>query len=53
MAGLLDILGALLLLDGLRANSATPGPPPPTPRRMQIAMRRNGERRLGATRKDR
>ncbi len=42
-----------LVLDGLRANSATPGPPPPTPRRMQIAMRRNGERRLGATRKDR
>jgi AcrR family transcriptional regulator len=41
-----------LLLDGLRATAATEGPPPPTPRRMQIAMRRNGERRLGATRKD-
>lgn len=41
-----------LLLDGLRAVAATDGPPPPTPRRMQVAMRRNGERRLGATRKD-
>jgi len=41
-----------VLLDGLRATAATDGPPPPTPRRMQVAMRRNGERRLGATRKD-
>lgn len=42
-----------VLLDGLRSAAATEGPPPPTPRRMQVAMRRNGERRLGATRKDR
>jgi len=42
-----------VLLDGLRATAATDGgPPPPTPRRMQVAMRRNGARRLGATRKD-
>jgi AcrR family transcriptional regulator len=37
-----------ILLDGFRAAAATAGPPPPTPRRTRIAMRRNGERRLGA-----
>jgi AcrR family transcriptional regulator len=37
-----------VLLDGFRASAATAGPPPPTPRRMRLAMRRNGERRLGA-----
>jgi AcrR family transcriptional regulator len=30
---------AQLLLDGLRADAATPGPPPPSPRRMRAAMR--------------
>jgi AcrR family transcriptional regulator len=37
-----------LLLDGFRTIAATEGPNPPTPRRMRLAMRRNGERRLGA-----
>jgi AcrR family transcriptional regulator len=37
-----------ILLDGFRASAATAGPPPPTPRRTRLAMRRNGERRLGA-----
>ncbi|HEX9993998.1 MAG TPA: helix-turn-helix domain-containing protein [Acidimicrobiales bacterium] len=37
-----------VLLDGFRASAATPGPLPPSPRRMRFAMRRNGERRLGA-----
>jgi AcrR family transcriptional regulator len=38
----------LVLLDGFRATAASEGPKPPTPRRMRLAMRRNGERRLGA-----
>jgi hypothetical protein len=37
-----------VLLDGFRATAASEGPKPPTPRRMRLAMRRNGERRLGA-----
>ena len=39
-----------VLLDGFRATTASEGPKPPTPRRMRLAMRRNGERRLGARR---
>jgi AcrR family transcriptional regulator len=39
-----------LLLDGLRADAATEGPAAPSARRTQLAMRRNGERRLGTTR---
>jgi AcrR family transcriptional regulator len=39
-----------LLVDGLRAEAATDGPPPPSVRRTRLAMRRNGERRLGAAR---
>jgi AcrR family transcriptional regulator len=42
-----------VLLDGFRAHAASDGPPAPTPRRMRLAMRRNGERRLGATRRGR
>lgn len=42
-----------LLLDGCRAGAATGGPHPVTPRRMRLAMRRNGDRRLGTTRKER
>ena len=42
-----------LLLDGCRAGAATHGPHPITPGRMRLAMRRNGERRLGPTRKER
>ena len=42
-----------LLLDGCRSGAATDGPRPITPRRMRLAMRRNGERRLGTTRKER
>jgi AcrR family transcriptional regulator len=38
-----------VLLDGFRATSATAGPPPPDARDTERAMRRNGERRLGAT----
>src|SRR4051812_38209947 len=41
-----------VLLDGFRATSASAGPKPPSARRMRVAMRRNGERRLG-TRKER
>src|SRR3954468_4770079 len=37
-----------VLLYGFRATAASEGPKPPTPRRMRLAMRRNGERRLGA-----
>jgi AcrR family transcriptional regulator len=37
-----------VLLDGFRSTAASEGPKPPTPRRMRLAMRRNGERRLGA-----
>jgi AcrR family transcriptional regulator len=36
-----------LLLDGLRAEGATEGPPPPSMRRVRVAMRRLAERRLG------
>ena len=42
-----------VLLDGFRAESASDGPPAPSLRRTQLAMRRNGERRLGSTRKGR
>jgi AcrR family transcriptional regulator len=42
-----------LLLDGCRAGAATHGANPITPRRMRLAMRRNGERRLGTTPKER
>lgn len=41
-----------VFLDGLRASAATAAPPAPTPRRTRLAMRLNGERRLGASRKD-
>jgi AcrR family transcriptional regulator len=37
-----------VLLDGFRADAASDGPPAPSVRRMRLAMRRNGERRLGA-----
>ncbi len=40
-----------VLLDGFRSTAATDGPAAPRPGRMRLAMRRNGERRLGATRK--
>jgi len=39
-----------VLLDGFRSTAATEGPGAPSPSRMRMAMRRNGERRLGATR---
>jgi AcrR family transcriptional regulator len=42
-----------VLLDGFRASAASEGPPPPSPQQTRRAMRRNGERRLGSTRKDR
>jgi AcrR family transcriptional regulator len=42
-----------LLLDGFRASAASEGPPAPTARQTQLAMRRNGQRRLGSIRKDR
>ena len=38
-----------LLLDGLRAEAATAGPPPPPARHVMAAMRHNGERRLGCS----
>jgi AcrR family transcriptional regulator len=38
-----------LLLDGLRAQAATAGPPAPTPQQVLTAMRHNGERRLGCS----
>jgi len=38
-----------VLLDGFRAPAATEGPPPPSARDTERAMRRNGERRLGST----
>jgi AcrR family transcriptional regulator len=40
-----------VLLDGFRSAAATDGPAAPTSRRMRLAMRRNGERLLGATRR--
>lgn len=42
-----------VLLDGFRSAAATGGPAAPTPRRMRLAMRRNAQRRLGATRRKR
>jgi AcrR family transcriptional regulator len=42
-----------VLLDGFRSTAATDGPAAPSPGRMRLAMRRNGQRRLGATRKER
>lgn len=36
-----------LLLDGLRADAATPGPAAPTARQVMTAMQHNGQRRLG------
>ncbi|MHB1509971.1 MAG: TetR/AcrR family transcriptional regulator [Acidimicrobiales bacterium] len=42
-----------VLLDGFRAAAATDGPTAPSPRRMGLAMRRSGERLLGATRRRR
>jgi hypothetical protein len=39
-----------VLLDGFRAEAATPGPGAPSPRRTQLAMRRNAEHRLGTRR---
>jgi len=41
-----------ILLDGFRADAATDGPTAPSARRTRLAMRRNGERRLRATRKE-
>ena len=38
-----------VLLDGFRAAAATNGPSAPGARRTELAMRRNGERRLGPT----
>jgi len=38
-----------VLLDGFRALSATAGPPPPSARDTERALRRNAERRLGST----
>jgi len=42
-----------VLLDGFRSAAATDGPAAPTPHRMRLAMRRNAQRRLGATRRRR
>jgi len=42
-----------VLLDGFRAHAASDGPPAPGRRGMRLAMRRNAEHRLGATRKER
>jgi AcrR family transcriptional regulator len=39
-----------VLLDGFRLTAATDGPGAPSPGQMRLAMRRNGERGLGATR---
>src|SRR5439155_26174915 len=41
-----------VLLDGFRADAASEGPPAPSARRTRLAMRRNGQRRLGTTRKE-
>jgi AcrR family transcriptional regulator len=38
-----------LLLDGLRAQAATAGPPAPSAQRVVAAMQHNGERRLGCS----
>jgi AcrR family transcriptional regulator len=42
-----------VLLDGLRSAAATHGPAAPSSGRMRLAMRRNSERLLGATRRRR
>lgn len=42
-----------VLLDGFRAAAASDGPVAPGPRRVRLAMRRNGERRLGTPRRRR
>jgi AcrR family transcriptional regulator len=42
-----------ILLDGLRAEAANPGPPSPSAARVRLAMRRNGARRIGSGRKER
>jgi AcrR family transcriptional regulator len=42
-----------LLLDGFRASAASGGPPSPSARETQRAMRRNAQRRLGSTRRER
>lgn len=42
-----------VLLDGFRSMGSTDGPTAPPPRRMRLAMRRNGERRLGGPRRER
>jgi hypothetical protein len=41
-----------VLLDGFRASAATEGAPAPSARDTELAMRRNGERRLGSTCKE-
>lgn len=54
--GVADAASARLvhvLLDGFRAAAASDGPRAPSPRRLQLAMRRNSERRLGRARKER
>lgn len=38
-----------LLLDGLRGDAATAAPPAPSSRRIQLAMRHNGQRQLGTS----
>jgi AcrR family transcriptional regulator len=38
-----------LLLDGLRSQAATSGPPAPSPRDVVAAMQHNGQRRLGCS----
>jgi AcrR family transcriptional regulator len=42
-----------ILLDGLRASAASDGPPAPSARRTRLAMRRNGQLRLGSVRSQR
>src|SRR4051794_40617397 len=42
-----------VLLDGFRASAASAGPPAPSAERTRLAMRRNGQCRLGSTRTQR
>lgn len=42
-----------VMLDGFRSSAATQGPPSPSARETELAMRRNGERRLRSTCKQR